>query len=191
MTSYRASWENRQNQMCDALAGLTRNGTMRDERWAWTRLRARRQCSPFSKRRKAGRRRTLQMASGPAGDAPRDPSTTLPDHRHVPSRVRSIFARRRATVRGESAASRLAVPRVGDYTAKWIRGDWGDPTGGRKRCQPWDGVSGRRRQQAECYDGRHRASILGLTFETLKALISGHPALVPKLTLCETRGGPA
>ena len=32
-------------------------------------------------------------------------------------------------------------------------------------------------------DDRHLASILGLTFETPKALISGHQAFVPKLTL--------
>jgi hypothetical protein len=29
-------------------------------------------------------------------------------------------------------------------------------------------------------------SILGLIFETLEALISGHPVFVPKLTLLET-----
>jgi hypothetical protein len=40
--------------------------------------------------------------------------------------------------------------------------------------------------QPECRDDRHLASILGLSFETLEALISGHPAFVPKLTRCET-----
>ena len=36
-------------------------------------------------------------------------------------------------------------------------------------------------------DDRYLASILRSTLETLKALISGHPAFVPKLTLCGTR----
>lgn len=45
---------------------------------------------------------------------------------------------------------------------------------------------GQRRQQPERCDDRHMASILGLTSKTVKALISGHPAFVPKLTLYET-----
>ena len=45
-----------------------------------------------------------------------------------------------------------------------------------------DDASGKR----EHCDARHLASILGLTFETPNALISGHLAFVPKLTLFET-----
>lgn len=52
----------------------------------------------------------------------------------------------------------------------------------------WDRVSGRRRHRPERCEGRHLIAILGLTCETLKGLISGHPAFVPKLTLCGTIG---
>jgi hypothetical protein len=55
--------------------------------------------------------------------------------------------------------------------------------GGEDDAWPWDRVSGRRKQQPERCDDRHLASVLGLAFETLKALISGHPAVVPKFTL--------
>jgi hypothetical protein len=39
------------------------------------------------------------------------------------------------------------------------------------------------RQQPERCDDRHSAWISGLTFETMKALISEHPAFAPKLTV--------
>jgi hypothetical protein len=40
-----------------------------------------------------------------------------------------------------------------------------------KMMRGWDRISGRRRHQPERCDERYLASILGLTFETLKALI--------------------
>src|SRR6516162_4279391 len=49
---------------------------------------------------------------------------------------------------------------------------------------------GRRRPQPGRCDDRHLASILGSTFETLKALISGHLAFVPELTHSETAQEP-
>src|ERR1022692_148360 len=59
---------------------------------------------------------------------------------------------------------------------------------GRIRPDPDPAAAKRRarRKQSECCDERHFASILGLTFETLKALISGASISVPKLTLCGT-----
>jgi hypothetical protein len=59
--------------------------------------------------------------------------------------------------------------------------------GGENDAWPWDRVSGRRRQQPQRCEGHHFASILGLTFETLRASISGPSVYVPKLTLYETR----
>jgi hypothetical protein len=55
--------------------------------------------------------------------------------------------------------------------------------------RPWNRISGPRRQQPERCDERHSAAILGLTFQTLKASISGRPVFVPKLTVCETGRG--
>ncbi len=70
---------------------------------------------------------------------------------------------------------------MGDFPAKCIS------RSGRVQAKwclaPWDRISGRWRQPPEPCDDRHLASILGLIFETLNTLISGHPAFVPKLTL--------
>lgn len=77
-------------------------------------------CPPFGNRRNAERPRALQMTSRSAGEVPRNSSITLSIIRTSASRVRSIFARRWATTRGESAASRLAVLRVGDNVGNWL-----------------------------------------------------------------------
>jgi hypothetical protein len=58
--------------------------------------------------------------------------------------------------------------------------------GGENDAWSWRRISGRRRQQPERCDERHPASILGLTFETVKALLSERLAFVPKPTLRET-----
>ncbi len=49
-----------------------------------------------------------------------------------------------------------------------------------------DGISGPDRHELRPRDDHHRDSVLGLTFETLKTLISGLAGFVPKPTGCET-----
>ena len=60
---------------------------------------------------------------------------------------------------------------------------WKSPSGRRKRCLALGQNSGQRLRQPQRYHYQHLASILVLILETLKALTSGNPAFVPKLTL--------
>ena len=77
--------------------------------------------------------------------------------------------------------------RDGDFAAKWTSRSGKVEAGAENDAWPWDSFSGPRWQQPEHRDDRHLASILGPTFETLTAKISGHPAVVSKLTVFETR----
>ena len=71
---------------------------------------------------------------------------------------------------------------IGRAAAEWTRINDGVHAGAQDGASCWDGVSGRRRQQPElCVEGL-LAPVAGLTFETLKALTSGRPALVQKPT---------
>jgi len=61
--------------------------------------------------------------------------------------------------------------------------------GGDNDARSWNRISRRRRRQPERCDSRHWASILGLTFGTLRALISGIPCLSRNLLLGDMTPG--
>jgi hypothetical protein len=61
------------------------------------------------------------------------------------------------------------------------------PAPTQERSGIWDRISRRSRRQPQPHARDKSATILGLPFEMLDALILGPYEFVPKLTLCETR----
>jgi predicted acylesterase/phospholipase RssA len=77
-------------------------------------------------------------------------------------------------------------PRNGDYTPRWIRRKRKSPNGKRKERLTLGQNFGTTPSATRALGCRHLAAVLGLTFGTPKALISGPFEFVPKLTPSET-----